>query len=342
MPRLFKKISLIFLVLVLFAWVYYIYRITAPVVPGASVSRAEGIDFLISKGETAGEISANLHQAGLIRDRFWFEFYVWLIHAQADFAAGRHQLYPGLNVKQIVDVLTNASAAEDAITVIEGWTIKEVAAYLEEKGLVSSAEFLSEALSNASVYSSEFVFLQDKPAHASLEGYLFPDTYRVFNTATAPEIIYKMLANFDQKLTPELRAEIARQNKTVFDIVILASLLEKEVQTPEDMKLVADIFYKRLKIGQGLQSDATINYLTGKGRARSSAEDLEIDSPYNTYKYAGLPPGPLANPGLNAILAAIYPQANAYYYFLTVPDGTVIYAQTYAEHLNNQRKYLTD
>jgi UPF0755 protein len=148
-----------------------------------------------------------------------------------------------------------------------------------------------------------------------------------------------MLDNFNKKLTPELVTEINKQQKTVHEIITLASIIEKEVSNDNDRKLVADIFYKRLEKGIGLQSDATVNYVTGKSTTRPSAQDLAVDSPYNTYKYKGLPPGPISNPGISAILAAIYPTSNPYFYFLTTPDGKVIYSKAYQEHLQAKAQY---
>ena len=142
------------------------------------------------------------------------------------------------------------------------------------------------------------------------------------------------------KLTAELRAEIKRQGKTIHEILTLASIIEKEVSSDKDRKLVADIFYKRLDAGVALQADSAVNYVTGKSTPRASAQDLAKESPYNTYRYRGLPPGPIASPGLSAILAAVYPTANPYWYFLTTPAGQAIYSKTFEEHVANKAKYL--
>ena len=136
-----------------------------------------------------------------------------------------------------------------------------------------------------------------------------------------------------------MRADIKAQGKTINEIITMASIIEKEVPHAEDMKKIAGIFYQRLNIGMAMQSDATINFITGKGTTRPSAEDLQVASPYNTYKYRDLPPGPISNPGLAAIEAAIYPEKNDFLYFLTTPEGQVIYSRTYAEHLAAKYKY---
>jgi len=217
-------------------------------------------------------------------------------------------------------------AAEITIRIPEGWTNDGIAAYLEKTGGWPAAEFLKAA--------------------AGKEGYLFPDTYRVYASSTPAEIADKMLANFEVKVTPEMRAEIKRQGKTLEDIIIMASLIEKEapvdysLDEDRDARIVSGIFWNRMKIGQGLQSDATLSYILKDNKDQHSGGELEVDSPYNTYKYRGLPPGPIANPGLLAIKAAVSPLATSYYYFLTTPDKKIFYAKTYEEHLQNKYKYL--
>ena len=228
---------------------------------------------------------------------------------------------------------------EDCFRIIEGWDNKEVSAYLVDKNFLSENGF-TEAAGADSPLIKEFDFLQDKPANVDLEGYLFPDTYRIFKNSDSYDIIRKMLANFNAKLTSELRQEIVKQKKSFFEVLTLASIIEKEVSEPEDMKMVADIFYKRLIAGIALQSDATVNYATGKSLIQPTYQDLSVNSLYNTYKYPGLPPGPISNPGINALKAAIYPTPNPYYYFLTSRDQQVIYSKTYEEHLANKNKYL--
>jgi UPF0755 protein len=217
-------------------------------------------------------------------------------------------------------------ATEIIIQVPEGWTNDEIAKRLEKTGGWPTADFLKAA--------------------EGQEGYLFPDTYRVYASATPAAIVKKMLDNFDAKLTPSLRADINKQGKTIKDIVIMASIIEKEAGidygqgADSDARIISGIFWNRLKIGQGLQSDVTVAYALKDNNFKNSNLDLNVDSPYNTYKYRGLPPGPIANPGLIAIQAAITPLATNYYYFLTTPDHKIIYAKTYEEHLQNKYKYL--
>ncbi len=182
---------------------------------------------------------------------------------------------------------------------------------------------------------------------SSLEGYLFPDTYRIFATTTPQDVIMKMLENFDRKLTLEMRAEISRRQLSVSEIMTMASIIEKEAPIlsgengDQDAKLISGVFYNRLKIGQALQSDATLSYIFNDTKPQHSGDELTVPSAYNTYQNPGLPPGPISNPGLAAISAAIYPASTDYYYFLTPRDSLeVIYARNYSEHLQNKYKYL--
>ncbi|MFA5155007.1 MAG: endolytic transglycosylase MltG [Patescibacteria group bacterium] len=249
--------------------------------------------------------------------------------------------------------------AEETIQIPEGRTSRDIGQYFERLGKWQSEEFLEVAgfpqvdyrqakdLPPLKDRSAEFDFLADKPKYYGLEGYLFPDTYRIYASSTVPEVIDKMLGNFGQKLTPQLRAEIKAQGKTIYEIVTMASLIEKEAPLDyqqndnRDARIISGIFWDRLKIGQPLQSDATLSYILNDNQPSHSGKDLEVDSPYNTYRHRGLPPGPICNPGLLAIEAAIYPLSTDYNYFLTPPDKPeVIYARTYEQHLQNKYKYL--
>ena len=256
-----------------------------------------------------------------------------------------------MTIKEIVAQLTAGKTIneEKEIKVIPGWDLRDIYKYLQEQNVASSSDFYQ--LAGAPLkkyksgqlpdYSEKFSILADKPKNSNLEGYLFPDTYRVYKNATTKDVIEKMLGNLDAKFTPAMRGEVSRQGETDYQIIILASVIEKEVRDDSDMKMVSGIFWNRLKIGQSLGSDATLSYILGDNNAAHSLNQTKIDSPYNTYRYAGLPPGPICNPSLSAIMAAIYPTATDYYYFLTDPaTGKTIFSKTLAEHNKNKAKYL--
>jgi UPF0755 protein len=168
---------------------------------------------------------------------------------------------------------------------------------------------------------------------------LFPDTYYFPIDVSGKEVVDTMLKNFERKITPYLK-EIEKSGKTLKEIIIMASLIEKEVKTKEEKELASGVLWKRLKVGMPLQVDATINYITGKNTTKILLEDLKIDSPYNTYKYKGLPPAPICNPGLESILAALYPKESDYWYYLSKPDGQTLFFKDYEEFIVAKKKYL--
>ncbi len=268
------------------------------------------------------EISLRLEKEGLIRSDLWFKFYVFLKGWASRLQAGEYTLSPSLSMSQIARRVVEGAAdsREIAVTIPEGFNLKKIDERLAEAGLIVPGE------------------LEKKK---ELEGYLFPDTYRFYKDSSLEEIIAKMLYNFEEKMTLELREEIASQEKNIDQIIIMASIIEKEVGVYYDQRIVSGIFWKRIKKGLPLQSCATIAYALGEDKWRYSISDTKIDSLYNTYQNKGLPPGPICSPGLSAIKAAIYPLETSYYYFLAGPNGQTIYSRTSEEHEQNAGKYLS-
>jgi UPF0755 protein len=242
-------------------------------------------------------------------------------------------------VLQFVKSFGSLPLEEVRITIPEGWDRSDIGKYLEGKGIGALDQFLA---STKKDFVQNFAVLADKPQKASLEGYLFPDTYRLYKGATVDDVVLKMLANFSSKLTNEEQKAIKASGRSVFEIVTMASIVEKEVPHASDRPIVAGIFWKRLKEGMPLQADSTLNYVTGNKSASLSSEELKIDSPYNTYTNKGLPPTPIGNPGEVALRAAIYPKSSPYWYFLSAPDGSTIFSKTFEEHVAAKRKYLTN
>lgn len=239
---------------------------------------------------------------------------------------------------------TDTKAPQTKITLIEGWDNLDIANYLEKNKITTKAEFLA-AQKNFDI--SDYSILKDKPKSIDLEGFIFPDTYFIPQTAPSGTnisniILSRTLDNFEAKITPEILAGAKAHGLNLTELITLASIIERESRRDEtEKRTIAGIFYNRLKIGMALQSDATVNYITHKGNPTPSLEELAVDSPYNTYKYAGLPPGPISNPGLDSIKAAANPIDSNYFYFLHA-DGTgkAIYAETHDEHVANKQKYL--
>jgi UPF0755 protein len=230
---------------------------------------------------------------------------------------------------------------ETTITLIEGWTVDDMAEHFEKQGMFSKKDFLDAA---AKFDTSEFPLL-NRPANKDLEGYLFPDTYRFAKDSTPDQVITKMLANFSSRLGSigVDEATTKHNDLSLYEIITLASIIEKEsggqgtpsgnLSLQDERNLVASVFYNRLGIGQALESDATVNYITGKDTPAASAQDIQVNSAYNTYKYPGLPPGPISNPSLGSIKAALNPAQSDYFYFLhKQPSGEVEFSKTFEEH----------
>jgi UPF0755 protein len=246
--------------------------------------------------------------------------------------------------------------AEINITIIPGWNLRQIAADWQAKNLIQSPDELYALVGKPAfnykantqiapvleftTTSSWNYFFENKSDYLSYEGYLFPDTYRVYADAKPEEIIKKIFNNLDDKITPEMRAEIEKQGKSIEEILTMASVVEKEAPSAESMGMVADIFWRRYEKKWALQSCATVNYITGKSDPAVTDKDRTIDSLFNTYKYPGLPLGPISNPSLTAIKAVIYPIKNDDWYFMSGADGQMHYAKNLEEHNRNVYRYL--
>ncbi|MFA7653818.1 MAG: endolytic transglycosylase MltG [Candidatus Magasanikbacteria bacterium] len=244
------------------------------------------------------------------------------------------------------------------ITIIPGWNLRQIADDWNKKGIIKTNDELFELLGqpaynykavgkmapdlnlvSVSGTPSLYPLLLEKPMGVSYEGFLFPDTYRVYANAEPVEVLRKIFDNLEEKITLEMREEIKKQGKSFYEILTMASVVQKEAPAGE-MGMVADIFWRRNQNNWAMQSCATVNYITGKNDPGVTDKDRSIDSLFNTYKYPGLPLGAISNPSLEAIKAAIYPTKNNYWYFMAGTDGVTHYARTLDEHNINVAKYL--
>lgn len=299
-------------------------------------------DFIISPGESATQTGENLASEGLINNSLYFKFYLWKTGLKGLIKAGEYNLSSAMNIPDIVYIITKGKIVDREVSVLipEGLTSAEIEKILVDKELIKKGD-LAEVVQEKNLDRYfKYDFLLDSPKDANLEGYLFPDTYNFYKKTTSEEILQKILNNFDKKVDSQMRAEISRQGKMIFEVITLASIVQAEANGSDDMKIIAGIFTNRLKMGKALEADSTINFITGKKMPQALYSDLENSSPYNTYKNIGLPPGPIGNPGLDAIKAAIWPKKTDYLYFLHAPDGKAYYGKTYEEHLKNRAKYL--
>lgn len=299
---------------------------------------APAVNFVVTPGESGRTIASALKSDGLIRSVWLFEGYAWLSGSSSKFQAGAHGLEQGMNVASVVAELTSSGSSEDvSITIPEGYTLAQIGQTVHDALGISLADWQA-ATGVHSPLEGTLPILKDKPDSVDLEGYLFPDTYRFAKDATALDVAKEMVQNLANRM--EEHADEIGTVENIHTLLTLASIIEREVRTDADRPIVADIFKKRLDAGMALQADSTVNYITGKTNPSASHADTTIDSPYNTYKYPGLPPGPISNPGVASIVAAAHPTPNDYYYFLTTSDGTVIYAKNYDEQMANKAKYL--
>jgi len=329
-----RKISIVIIVLLIAAvgGLLYVYH---------QIYFSHGIEssnvmFSIAKGDGNGVIAANLEKEGLISQKIYF----WIYLKKHNLLNKIYPLNGNLTIPEIAAIITNPQKVFITVTFPEGWTAAQMADRLSANGFDGGA-FLELVNNPPEDILSKFSVLTKKPNGASLEGYLFPDTYKFSKEATPEGILEKILNNTELKITDEIRKQASDQNKSIFQILTMASILEKEVSTAQDFKIVSGIFWKRIAIGQALQSDATLEYVLKTNVLQHSVAETKTDSPYNTYMYRGLPPGPISNPGINTILAALNPTDTDYNYFLTDPKNksNTVYAKTYAEHVANKQKF---
>lgn len=295
----------------------------------------------IPSGAGVDEIAGQLNTEGIISSVWTFKAYALVSGAYKHLPSGRFKFEPGLTTQEVVQLLAFGTARQEVeVTLLEGWTIQQMDAYLSsEIGLFAPGEFSQVAQvtdSRTILPDQTYEFLKSKPTDTDLEGFLFPDTYRLFIDSEPKDLIKKMLDNFGQQLTPELQQAIRSKGLSIHEAVTIASLLEKEAATPEDRKIVAAILFKRMSIGMPLQLDTTVMYATGTPGSELTVEDLQADSPYNTYVYPGLPVGPIGNPGLAALRAVVKAEDTDYLYFITDNAGVVYYSITYEEHLSKK------
>lgn len=294
--------------------------------------------FEVRSGENAWELGGRLEEAGIVDSRLFFVFHLWQEGRLHELVAGAYRLSGRQAIPEIAKRITEGEVIPKDIKVTfpEGWTNKKMAERLSANRLPGQ-EFLELAGRPKKEWRTKYPFLANLPEKATLEGFLFPDTYLFAPDASAETIIETMLKNFGKKVDTKLEQDLAKRSDDLFFAVTLASIVENEVPTERDRRLVSDLFSRRLAIGQPLQSCATLQYILGLDKKQYSIEETKVESPYNTYLNKGLPVGPVGNPGLVALKATAYPESNPYYYFLSDPKtGETIFSVTFEEHVRNK------
>ena len=289
----------------------------------------------IPQGAGPASIGRRLVAAGVVRDRLVFRIELALSGAGRRLQAGEYRFDRPMTVGEVVAKIARGDVYLVPITFREGLTIKQMSQVFESKGFGSASEFVAAASDRQLAEAFD-------PKAPDLEGYLFPDTYALPRHTTAAQLVARMVAGFEKALTPEMRESAGERGLSVRALVTLASIVEKETGKPEERPLVAAVYSNRLKLGMGMQCDPTVIYAlerAGKYDGNLTREDLRFDSPYNTYRYAGLPPGPIAAPGRASLEAAAKPAPAPYLYFVSRNDGTHAFASTLPEHNRNVFEY---
>ncbi len=325
MKRKFKNIFLAgALLLALFA-VLFSFIVFTPYGSGESVT------FKVTEGESLEVISDRLAEEGFIKSRFSFWIFSVITGRARSLKAGEYEFFKPVSIYKISSVLNNGGGIDEVEVVLpEGFTLKQIEERMLKEELAGAKGVSTTKVFN---WKDDFSFLKSAPDHNTLEGFLFPDTYRFKKHDTTEIVLRKLLNNFNNKVK-----DLKVTNDDFYKVVILASILEKEVPH-RDMKIVSGILQKRLNVNMALQVDASLVYALERPIKRSDIEKL--NSAYNTYKYTGLPPTPISNPGLKAIEAALEPIGSDYWYYLSRQDtGETIFSKTLEEHNKARVKYL--
>ncbi|MCL6560361.1 MAG: endolytic transglycosylase MltG [Firmicutes bacterium] len=325
---LIASVALIFLVLA-----YVLVQLSPVALPAYS----REIVVSIPNNATAGDISGILRQKEVIRSALLFRLYARWKGLDGSIKAGEYKISNGFSTPRILLELVSGRVAVQTFTVPEGYTTAQIADLLVSKGLAKRDRFFSAVANGDFSYS----FLKDAPpGNRRLEGYLFPDTYQVTRGSDERTVIDLMLRRFEREIKELNYTEQAgRAGLSLHQAVTIASMVEREARIDDERPVIAGVILNRLEKSMLLQIDATVQYALGAQKPKLYYKDLEINSPYNTYKLNGLPPGPIAMPGKSSLLAAVNPAKTGYLYYVARPDGSHAFAETLAEHNTNKEKY---
>ncbi|MBI1884880.1 MAG: endolytic transglycosylase MltG [Chloroflexi bacterium] len=319
--------------------------IEEPSPSAAPPETGEPIVVSINPGESAQAIGDRLEEMGVIDSSVQFRVLVALLGYDQMMQAGDYEFDPGTPTLEAVRRIRHGLVSSLVLAVPEGWRLGEIAEAAEAEGIAGAEEIRLAAV--AGFY--QFDVLSELAPSASLEGYLFPATYFFRRSDTAADVVRAMVKTTEETFTPELRQEAANAGLSVHTVLTLASIVEREAKKPAERPVIAQVFLKRLRLGMALEADPTVQYAVaedpssvakyGWWKKELTLQDLAADSPYNTYRNSGLPPGPIASPGLDSILAVIRPADTNYLFFVAKPNGSHAFAETYDEHQANVDKY---
>lgn len=321
------------------AYGWWDYQVNTPV-----SSKPDAVNFTVSQGETPSEVADDLQAKGLIHSADAFNLYLKVAGQRGSIQAGDFVLKRNMTVPQIVDALQHGRLQQVAVRMPEGIPTKFAADTVASAGAFSAQDYL--AAVNDPAWKGQYDFLGGLPGDRKplLEGYLTPNTYYLSRGQGAHDLVKLQLDGFAKLMTPEVRSSIAqktpaRQAVTVDQLVILASMVDREANKDADRPKVCEVFYNRLSIGERLGVDATIVYALGVLKKDLTQDDLNVNSPYNTRKFAGLPPGPIGNPSPSALNACINPDRDDYLFYFTDKNGVTHFEKTSAEFNSDIQKY---
>ena len=332
-----KKIILAILLIVVFM-VAFVFIQTGPY----DNNNSDDIVIEIPTGSTLGQVADILKEDKLIKNKTLFKLYVRLTDNTSKLKSGKFLFNQTFSNDRIMKNLVTGKIYNEGIkiTIPEGSTSNEIIDLLV-KNKLGKKEIYKELINNPKEFVGEFKFLNEEKI-TSLEGFLYPSTYYFKDEENETEILKDILSTFNSKYNEKLHNKQKELKISLWEVVNLASIVEKEAVLDEDRPLIASVFYNRLDIGMPLQSDATIQYAFDKRKKSITYDDLKIDSPYNSYMNQGLPPTPIANPGIASIEAVLYPAKSDYLYFVANIDGGNNYSKTYEEHVRNVEQYRKD
>jgi len=286
------------------------------------INNHQVVDLIINKGSSSEQIAEELYSSNLIRSKFVFNLLLFFKGIDDNLKAGFYQFKPSYNIREVISIIHEGRVATFKVTIPEGFTLDDIAERMAELTPYSKETFLEDA--NSFDYS--------------LEGFLYPDTYIIPKDFTPEQIFEVMYREFKEKWLERLEDETKDSRYSPLDIVVIASLVEKEAKLAEEKPVIAAVIFNRLNQEMLLQIDASIQYALPTRKERVLYSDLQFDSPYNTYLYTGLPPGPICSPGDASIEATLNPESNDYLFYFALPDGSHVFSRTYQEHLLLQKK----
>ncbi len=291
----------------------------------------------VAENTTISGLSRELGKENIVNHRLLFSLFLKLTHKDTNVLAGDYVLNPNMDYSAIIRSLKSGDGGNNTVevTIPEGYTVAQIREALLTKHVCEDESALDKALGD---YRYSYDFLEDLDMSDNwLEGYLFPDTYQFYVNDSAVNVVDKMLSNFEKKYDSNIQDGAEKLNLSMNEVVTIASLIEREAKLEEEYTMISGVIHNRLNHSNKfpyLQIDATVQYAVGHKDALTS-EDLEVDSPYNTYKYKGLPPGPIASPGYTSLYAATHPDTHDYYYYVAMPDGSHLFAGTLSKHNAN-------